>query len=175
MVRINTGAPVPAGADAVVMVEDTRLVRAEQGGQLEAEVEILAGVRPGAGDSAVSSAALSNTPLRRHPARGLRHRGGRGGARARGGAGAGRGGAAGRRWGHAGHCRIFWNNITSDPTDIWRAVTPCLPVPGVWQVVVARRPVVTVLSTGNEIQEPGEHLRPGHVRWGGVWPAQGGW
>ena len=62
VVRINTGAPVPAGADAVVMVEDTRLVRAEQGGQLEAEVEILAGVRPGAGDSAVSSAALSNTP-----------------------------------------------------------------------------------------------------------------
>merc|ERR1739836_112495 len=62
VVRINTGAPVPAGADAVVMVEDTRLVRAEQGGQLEAEVEILAAVRPGAGDSEVSSAALSNTP-----------------------------------------------------------------------------------------------------------------
>ena len=130
VVRINTGAPVPAGADAVVMVEDTRLVRAEQGGQLEAEVEILAAVRPGAGDSAVSNAALSNPPLRRHPARGLRHRGGRGGARARGGAGAGRGGAAGRRGGHAGHTRIFWN-ITSDPTDIWHAATPpctgCVP------------------------------------------------
>ena len=42
------------------------------------------------------------------------------------------------------------------------------------QVVVARRPVVTVLSTGNEIQEPGEELRPGHVRWAEcsrhVWP-----
>ena len=62
VVRINTGAPVPAGADAVVMVESTRLVRAEQGGQVEAEVEILAGVRPGAGEAAVRSAALSNTP-----------------------------------------------------------------------------------------------------------------
>ena len=45
---------------------------------------------------------------------------------------------------------------------------PPLPVPAVCQVVVARRPVVTVLSTGNEIQEPGEQLRPGHVRWGRV-------
>ena len=32
------------------------------------------------------------------------------------------------------------------------------------QVSVTRLPVVTVLSTGNEIQEPGTELAPGHVR-----------
>ncbi len=30
MVRINTGAPLPPGADAVVMVEDTKLVSANR-------------------------------------------------------------------------------------------------------------------------------------------------
>ena len=40
-VRINTGAPIPAGADAVVQVEDTQLVAAENDGEKETEVEIL--------------------------------------------------------------------------------------------------------------------------------------
>ena len=44
VVRINTGAPVPAGADSVVMVETNRLVRASEDGEEEIEVEILAGV-----------------------------------------------------------------------------------------------------------------------------------
>ena len=47
VVRINTGAPVPAGADSVVMVENTRLVRASEDGEEEIEVEILAGVTVG--------------------------------------------------------------------------------------------------------------------------------
>ena len=33
VVRINTGAPVPAGADSVVMVETNRLVRASEDGE----------------------------------------------------------------------------------------------------------------------------------------------
>ncbi len=33
VVRINTGAPVPPGADSVVMVENTRLVRASEDGE----------------------------------------------------------------------------------------------------------------------------------------------
>ena len=47
IVRINTGAPVPPGADAVVMVENTRLVRTTEDGEEELEVEILTEVTPG--------------------------------------------------------------------------------------------------------------------------------
>ena len=44
--RINTGAPVPPGADSVVMVENTKLVRANGEGE-EEEVEILVAPVPG--------------------------------------------------------------------------------------------------------------------------------
>ncbi|EIN11072.1 molybdenum cofactor biosynthesis protein [Punctularia strigosozonata HHB-11173 SS5] len=44
--RINTGAPLPAGADAVIMVEDTKLVSADDAGE-EKEVETLAQVEEG--------------------------------------------------------------------------------------------------------------------------------
>ena len=47
VVRINTGAPVPPGADSVVMVENTRLVSATEAGEEEIEVEILTGVTVG--------------------------------------------------------------------------------------------------------------------------------
>ncbi|KAK7871422.1 hypothetical protein R5R35_006122 [Gryllus longicercus] len=39
--RINTGAALPAGADAVVQVEDTRLLKEADGGRTEVEIEIL--------------------------------------------------------------------------------------------------------------------------------------
>ncbi|ESO08664.1 hypothetical protein HELRODRAFT_74817, partial [Helobdella robusta] len=39
--RISTGAPVPPGADAVVQLEDTRLVKADEEGKIELEVEFL--------------------------------------------------------------------------------------------------------------------------------------
>ena len=39
-VRISTGAPLPAGADAVVQVEDTDLVKDADGGRVELEVYI---------------------------------------------------------------------------------------------------------------------------------------
>ena len=45
MIRINTGAPVPPGADAVVMVEETKLVEATEEGE-EVKVEILTKVGP---------------------------------------------------------------------------------------------------------------------------------
>merc|ERR1719334_374247 len=47
VVRINTGAPLPPGADAVVMVENTKLVKKSPDGQEELEVEILTKVPPG--------------------------------------------------------------------------------------------------------------------------------
>ena len=41
VLRISTGAPLPPGADAVVKVEDTRLVKSADEGRVEVEVEIL--------------------------------------------------------------------------------------------------------------------------------------
>lgn len=40
-VRINTGAPLPPGADAVVQVEDTKLIKDQEDGRVEVEIEIL--------------------------------------------------------------------------------------------------------------------------------------
>ena len=45
--RINTGAPIPAGADAVMQVEDTRLVSSSNEGETETEIEILKPAKPG--------------------------------------------------------------------------------------------------------------------------------
>lgn len=45
--RINTGGPIPAGADAVVQVEDTKLVKATEDGKEELQIEIL--VNPAVG------------------------------------------------------------------------------------------------------------------------------
>lgn len=44
--RINTGAPLPPGADAVVQVEDTRLECSDKNGE-ELEVYILSDPTPG--------------------------------------------------------------------------------------------------------------------------------
>ena len=46
-VRINTGAPVPAGADAVVQVEDTELTKTSEDGKEEVEIKILSEPKPG--------------------------------------------------------------------------------------------------------------------------------
>lgn len=45
--RINTGAPLPLGTDAVVMVEDTLVAAKEEGANEEIEVQILAQVDAG--------------------------------------------------------------------------------------------------------------------------------
>ena len=45
--RINTGGPVPDGADAVVQVEDTNLAEKSADGKGEKTVEILVDPRPG--------------------------------------------------------------------------------------------------------------------------------
>ncbi|XP_026754875.2 gephyrin [Galleria mellonella] len=44
--RINTGAALPAGADCVVQVEDTKLVSASDDGETEFEVEIMVAPKP---------------------------------------------------------------------------------------------------------------------------------
>ncbi|CAO0802647.1 unnamed protein product [Mucor circinelloides] len=45
--RVATGGMVPDGANAVIMVEDTRLVKSSPSGEEELQVEILVGARPG--------------------------------------------------------------------------------------------------------------------------------
>ncbi|XP_032526513.2 gephyrin [Danaus plexippus] len=44
--RVNTGAPLPLGADCVVQVEDTKLIQASADNQTELEVEILVAPKP---------------------------------------------------------------------------------------------------------------------------------
>ncbi|XP_056872558.1 gephyrin b isoform X4 [Takifugu flavidus] len=47
VMRVTTGAPIPCGADAVVQVEDTELLRESEDGTEELEVRILVQARPG--------------------------------------------------------------------------------------------------------------------------------
>ena len=64
-VRINTGAPVPNGADAVVQVEDTELTKKSEDGKEELEIKILAppkvgqDIRPVGSDIEQGSTVLS--------------------------------------------------------------------------------------------------------------------
>jgi len=116
VVRINTGAPVPPGADAVVMVEETKLVKKTEDGKEELEIEILKAPEVGQDIRPVGSdIALGETVL-------------------------------------------------SKGTILGPGEVGLLAAVGVTQVVVSKLPRVAVLSTGNEIQEPGEELQPGHIR-----------
>eukprot|EP00088_Acartia_fossae_P059573 TRINITY_DN7082_c1_g1_i15.p1 TRINITY_DN7082_c1_g1~~TRINITY_DN7082_c1_g1_i15.p1 ORF type:complete len:648 (-),score=118.70 TRINITY_DN7082_c1_g1_i15:684-2627(-) len=115
IVRINTGAPVPPGADAVVMVENTKLIEATSDGE-EVRVEILSNPTPGLDIRPIGSDI------------------------------------------QVGEC-VLRKGCTLGPGELG-----VLAAVGVTTVKVARLPKVGVLSTGNEIQEPGEDLKPGHIR-----------
>ncbi|MBL8055135.1 MAG: molybdopterin molybdotransferase MoeA, partial [Anaerolineales bacterium] len=112
--RIMTGAPLPAGAEAVVPVEETD--HAERGGALPAAVRVLkapepgANVRPAGQDVRAGQVVLpAGTPLR--------------------------------------------------PAAI--GVLAALGYP---QVRVHRRPLVALLSTGDELRRVDEPLEPGQIR-----------
>uniref|UniRef100_S4RTX6 MoaB/Mog domain-containing protein n=1 Tax=Petromyzon marinus TaxID=7757 RepID=S4RTX6_PETMA len=47
VMRVTTGAPIPSGADAVIPVEDTELLKESENGAEELEVRILSQARPG--------------------------------------------------------------------------------------------------------------------------------
>ncbi|XP_037071003.1 LOW QUALITY PROTEIN: gephyrin-like [Pollicipes pollicipes] len=114
-VRISTGAAVPAGADAVVMVEQTRLAEASEDGTRELTVEILEAPRAGQDIRPVGSDIAKGTLVL----------------------------DSGRRLG---------------PFEL-----ASLAAVGVCQVTVFSRPTVAVMSTGNEVQEPGRPLEPGRI------------
>ena len=116
VVRINTGAPVPPGADAVVMVEETKLVKKTEDGKEELEIEILKAPHVGQDIRPIGSdIALGETVL-------------------------------------------------SKGTILGPGEVGLLAAVGVTKVLVSKLPRISVLSTGNEIQEPGEALEPGQIR-----------
>ncbi|KAK5998263.1 Molybdopterin adenylyltransferase [Cladobotryum mycophilum] len=118
--RITTGAPLPPGATAVIMVEDTLLKTMTEDGQEEKEVEIQAeGVTEGANIREVGSDIEQGTVIL-----------------SKGEQISGVGGEIG-----------------------------LLAAVGVAEVQVYRRPVVGILSTGDEIVE---YNRPGDLRLGEV-------
>jgi molybdopterin molybdotransferase len=107
-IRISTGAAVPAGADAVVRVEDTRC---EDGQVLvEAEVEVGRDIR------------------------------------------------------HAGEDIPSGGTVLSRGTPIGPAELGVLASVGAALVPCHRRPRVRILTTGDELIEPGEQMRTGGVR-----------
>ncbi|XP_067011924.2 gephyrin isoform X2 [Anabrus simplex] len=116
VMRINTGAPVPDGADCVVQVEDTRLLKEGDDGRTELEIEILKppfigqDIRPTGSDIAAGQLVLTHGS-------------------------------------YLGPCELG-----------------LLATVGVTSVSVHRLPMVAVLSTGNELQDPCQPLIPGHIR-----------
>jgi len=115
IVRINTGAPVPPGADAVVMVENTKLAKANSEGE-EEEVEILVAPVPGLDIRPVGSDIQSGE-------------------------------------------QVLTRGDLLCPGELGVLATV-----GATTIQVNKLPTVALLSTGNEIQSPGEKLEPGHVR-----------
>ena len=110
---ITTGAPVPAGADAVVMVEESQPLPAQAGQrrvQIRRQVQAGDDIRPVGADIEPGAEVL----------------------------------AAG--------------------TPLGAAEIGLLATVGAAQVPVYPRPKVAILSTGDELVEPGEILRPGQIR-----------
>ena len=124
-VEIATGAPMPAGADAVVMVEETEKIGGDLGADLSAvasaEAEALAKVRV-------------LTPV--YPRQNV----GRQGADI-----------------VAGQTVITRGDVLN-PSRIG-----ALAALGAGDVEVFAKPTVAILSTGNEIADPGQELAPGQI------------
>lgn len=114
--RINTGAPVPTGADCVVQVEDTKLTQEADNGKTEVEIEILVPPKVGQDIRTVGSDMAQGELVLPH------------------------GGILGS------------------------SELGLLATAGVTHVQVHKFPVVSILSTGNEIQDPSKPLEAGRIR-----------
>ncbi|XP_068200311.1 gephyrin [Palaemon carinicauda] len=115
-IRINTGAPVPPGADAVIQVEDTVLTKEADDGRTEIEIEILKTPEVGQDIRPIGSDIAANEV-------------------------------------------ILTTGTLLGPSEVGLLATV-----GVTEVLVIAKPIVAVMSTGNELQEPGEPLKEGHIR-----------
>lgn len=116
--RINTGAPLPQGADAVVQVEDTLLSQASEDGQEEIEIDILVQPQTGQDIRPIGSDIQSGS------------------------------------------------NVLRKNAVLSAAERGLLATVGVTRIQSYRSPVVSLLSTGNELQTPSDNqpLKPGFIR-----------
>ncbi|XP_045503649.1 gephyrin [Colias croceus] len=115
--RVNTGAPIPAGADCVVQVEDTALIKASDNHESELEVEILVAPKPHQDVRPIGF----DIPL---------------------------------------GAMLLEKGDVIDAAKIG-----ILAGAGYLKVPVRTHPKVSILSTGNELQEPSDEvLRPSHIR-----------
>ncbi|TFY66636.1 hypothetical protein EVG20_g4452 [Dentipellis fragilis] len=125
--RINTGAPLPAGTDAVIMVEDTRLVSSikdEDGLEVEEqEVEMLVSVPAGENVRAAGSDIKK------------------------------------------GHLALQKGEVLS---SVGGEIGTLIFV-GKKEVEVYRKPVVAILSTGNELLDIQKPVAEKGDGWGGIW------
>ncbi len=109
---ITTGAPLPDGADAVIQVEDTEPLSADDG---QARVRILSRAAPGQDVRPVGMDVAAGT-------------------------------------------RVLSAGDLLGPAEIGLLATT-----GIVNAQVFRRPRVAILSTGDELREPGEKLAPGQI------------
>ncbi|CAG9856096.1 unnamed protein product [Phyllotreta striolata] len=115
-IRISTGAPIPAGADAVVQVEDTAVVECSIDGAEEIKVDIKRAPKPNDDIRAIGRDVATNSLVL-----------------------------------NKGKCiKPFHLGV--------------LAMLGKTNVEVYKRPSVGIISTGNELCEPGEQLAPGKIR-----------
>ncbi|KAL4238950.1 hypothetical protein ACF0H5_003654 [Mactra antiquata] len=115
-VRINTGAPVPEGADAVVQVEDTLLLHSADEGTREVEIKIMKAPSVGQDIRPIGSDIRKGE-------------------------------------------KVLCKGQRLGPSELGILATV-----GVTNVLCYKKPVIGVLSTGNELLEPGAKLEPGKIR-----------
>ena len=117
-IRINTGAPVPEGADAVVQVEDTKLLKTSEDGKEELEIEIKETPKAGQDIRKIGSDIEKGSI-------------------------------------------ILQQGSVIGPAEIGLLATV-----GAAKVRVVKKPVVALLSTGNELQDPKDPnpLKSGFIR-----------
>lgn len=116
VMRINTGAPLPPGADAVVQVEDTELLESDNDGRTEKKVKILTTPKPGQDIRPVGFDVSVGE-------------------------------------------QVLTTNQKLGPAELG-----LLASLGVTKVEVFQKPRVAVLSTGNEVVNPGEETKAGQIR-----------
>ncbi|XP_060532185.1 gephyrin isoform X2 [Cylas formicarius] len=116
VIRISTGAAVPAGADAVVQIEDTTLIAASENGSEEKIIKINVAPTVGQDIRPIGSDIHAGTLVLKK-----------------------------------------YNRITA-------AYVGVLATLGFTKVRVIKRPTIGIISTGNELRNAGETLKPGEIR-----------
>jgi gephyrin len=113
--RITTGAPLPPGADAVIMVENTELIASSDDGTIEKRIKLLTSVKPGEDVRSIGSDIAKGDV-------------------------------------------VLESGVLLGPYEIGLAASI-----GMTSLNVFKTPKVAVLSTGNEVVDPGNDLKFGQI------------